>query len=88
MDKFLIYCDVILGRDDAMVTKDVIELSIEIGRDIKESIVEYFEHREWKLIKVTSIRIVPKCYGCRNNRASQVEHMEEGGCLYQPSREV
>lgn len=58
-----------------------------IGKDLQEILNKYLAAENWQLIKLLSIKIEKKCWGCRNDRPGQSDHMEVGGCLYAPSQQ-
>ena len=42
-----------------------------------------------KLVKIISLKIIPKCWGCQSDppQPNQLAHMDVNGCLYVPSDE-
>lgn len=64
-------------------SNDVFEIQIKDGKDILQEIRIFMKlvMKDLEVCHVISIKKVSACFGCRNDRPGQREHMAEGGCL-------
>ena len=67
------------------IKSEVIRIDNIQGTDILESIQKELQQSEKQLVKIMSLKVVSKCWGCREDQPNQLAHMDYGGCLYMPS---
>lgn len=80
----IIVCEVAVRDSDVIRTMDIVVDPTEyIGKDINTIVEELIRDDKCQLVKILSMKIEKKCWGCRNDAPGQIDHMDEGGCLYQ-----
>ena len=71
--------------DEYSVQTETVRISNEINTDVLSSIKNELIQSGKKMVKILSLKVIPKCWGCQSEQPNQLAHMDVGGCLYVPS---